>query len=199
MNKVRVALGMCAALGWMASVAFAQRGAGDPSGVARTGSQPEIVSLSGTVLEVKTEPCGNTTGRSTVGTHFLMKTAQGVTLNIHLGPAAMVESVAKELAADQAVQVRAFRTEKMPEGHYVAQQLSYNGRHTTLRDRSLQPVWASGAGRGAAGGAAHTGAARGPGRGAGAGRGRGPGYGRNRGGGQGAGWGRGLGYGWQGW
>lgn len=196
MRQVRMSLLTLAVLGLAASAALAQRGMGDPSGVARTGTAPEIVTLSGKVLEVKTEPCANTTGRSPVGTHFLMKTAEGQTLNIHLGPAAMVQFVAKELVPDKAVQVRAFRTEKMKEDHYVAQQLSYDGRNVTLRDETLQPVWAGGAGTGAARG----GAALGPGRGAGPGWGRGMGYGRNRaGGGRGAGYGRGSGAGWRGW
>jgi len=185
-----------AVLGLAASAAMAQRGAGDPAGVARSGNTPEIVTLSGKVLEVQTEPCTNTTGRSTLGTHFLMKTAEGKTLNIHLGPAGMVESAAKELVQDKAVKVQAFRTEKMKEQHYVAQTLSYDGRSVTLRDETLQPVWAGGAGTGAARG----GAVLGPSRGVGPGWGRGLGYGRNRaGGGRGAGFGRGAGYGWRGW
>jgi len=192
MSKVRVSMLTLAVLGLVASAALAQRGVGDPSGVARTGTTPEIVTLSGKVLEVKTEPCANTTGRFPVGTHFLMKTAEGKTLNIHLGPAAMVEFVAKELVPDKAVKVQAFRTEKMKEDHYVAQQLSYDGRSVTLRDETLQPVWAGGAGTGTASGDA----ALGPGRGAGPGWGRGMGYGRNRaGGGRGAGYGRRFGSG----
>jgi len=196
MYKLRVSMLTLAVLGLAASAALAQRGVGDPAGVARSGVKPEIVTLSGKVLEVKTEPCANTTGRSPLGTHFLMKTAEGKTLNIHLGPAAMVEFAAKELVPDKAVKVQAFRTEKMKEEHYVAQQLSFDGRSVTLRDDTLQPVWAGGAGTGAARG----GAALAPSRGVGPGWGRGLGYGRNRaGGGRGAGFGRGAGYGWRGW
>ena len=87
MYKLRVSMLTLAVLGLAASAALAQRGAGDPAGVARSGNTPEIVTLSGKVLEVQTEPCTNTTGRSPLGTHFLMKTAEGKTLNIHLGPA----------------------------------------------------------------------------------------------------------------
>jgi hypothetical protein len=193
MSKVRVSMLTLAVLGLVASAALAQRGVGDPSGVARTGTPPEIVTLSGKVLEVKTEPCTNTTGRFPVGTHFLMNTAEGKTLNIHLGPAAMVEFVAKELVPDKAVTVDAFRTEKMKADHYVAQQLSYDGRSVRLRDETLQPVWAGGTGTGTARG----GAAPGPGRGAGPGWGRGMGYGRTGGAGRGAGSGRGYRYGWR--
>ena len=148
MKKLQVSMLTLAVLGLAASAALAQRGVGDPAGVARSGVKPEIVTLSGKVLEVKTEPCANTTGRSPLGTHFLMKTAEGKTLNIHLGPAAMVEFAAKELVQDKAVKVQAFRTEKMKEDHYVAQQLSYDGGSVTLRDETLQPVWAGGAGTG---------------------------------------------------
>ncbi len=191
MSKMLVSMLTLAVLGLVASAALAQRGAGAPSGVARTGTASEIVTLSGKVLEVKTEPCANTTGRFPVGTHFLMKTAKGKTLNIHLGPAAMVEFAAKELVPDKAVKVQAFRTENMKEDHYVAQELSFDGRSVKLRDETLQPVWAGGAGTAAAPG----GAALGSGRGAGAGWGRGAGYGRRAGYGRGAGLGRGAGYG----
>jgi hypothetical protein len=176
--------------GLAAPLALAQRGVGDPAGVARAGVKPAIATLSGTVLEVKTEPCTNTTGRFPLGTHFLLKTAEGQTLNIHLGPATMVETTAKELVRGKAVKVEVFRTEKMQEGHYVARTLTYGERTVTLRDETLQPVWAGGAGAGSARG----GAGLGPGRGAGPGWKRGMGYGRNR-----AGVGRGYGAGWRGW
>jgi hypothetical protein len=187
MCKIRISLLMLAALGLAIPAALAQRGMGDPTGVARSGERPAIVTLSGEVLEVKTEPCANSTGRSPAGTHFLLKAGHGKTLNIHLGPAAMVEFVAKDLVPGKAVKVDAFQTEKMPADHYVAQRLSYDGRSVSLRDETLQPVWA----RGAAPANADSGWTRGAGRGYGAGGGRGPGYGRNRGGG------RGAGYGWR--
>jgi hypothetical protein len=188
MRKVLVLLLTVATFALVASDALAQRGVGDPTGTARLGVQPKIVELSGHVLEVKTEPCGNTTGRSLVGCHFLMKTAAGQTLNIHLGPAAELEFVARELVPGKAVKVHGFRTEKMQQGHYVAQRLAYDGRVVMLRDATLRPVWAGPGGVRTASGddvrAVCGGFGFVPGRGAG--------YGR------GAGWGAGRGFGRQG-
>lgn len=177
--------------GMAVSAAQAQRGVGDPSGVARQALKPEVVSISGKVLEVKTGPCENTTGWSLFGTHFHMKTKDGDTLNIHLGPTGPVDFLARELSAGTKVNVQGFRTEKMPKGHYVAKTVAYEDQTIVLRDASLQPVWA-----GAQGGrstAGEAGAAFGPGRG----RGAGYGYGRGRGYGAGYGRGRGFGPGWR--
>ena len=55
MYKLRVSMLTLAVLGLAASAALAQRGVGDPAGVARSGVKSEIVTLSGEVLEVKTE------------------------------------------------------------------------------------------------------------------------------------------------
>jgi len=169
---------------------YAQRGMGDNSGVAREAVKPVVVSIQGTVREVVTEPCAQTTGRSYLGTHVVLAT-DNAEVNIHLGPAAAVESIAEQLKVDAPIEVAGFRTEKMPENHYVAQVIVIGDQTLRLRDENLRPVWA-GAGRPWSDGPA-TGQpgnyGRGPGwgrgqggRGAGYGRGMGPGYGRGMGG-----------------
>ena len=171
MCRALVSLGTVVALWLVTSVGLAQRGMGDAAGVVRLGVQPEIVDLSGQVVEVKIEPCLQTTGRSLLGAHFLLKTTEGQTLNIHLGPAVQVEFVVRELVPDAVVNVRGFRTEKMQEGHYVAQQIRCGDHVLTLRDETLRPVWAGGVGVGgvqAVGGDLRgfsRGVGRGPGRG----------------------------------
>ncbi|MDD4267606.1 MAG: hypothetical protein GXY25_18485 [Pirellulaceae bacterium] len=190
MNGMQSTMLALAAVYWLTgSTALAQRGVGETAGVARQAVKPETVLLSGTVLKVETGPCENTTGPSPLGTHFLMKTETGEKLNVHLGPAALVEFVADELSAGLEVTVEGFRTERMKPNHYVAVSLTFGDRTVQLRAGSLQPLWAGGAGGGnrALGG----GWGRGPGRGAGygyqGGRGRGYGYGRQAG--RGPGWG----------
>lgn len=178
-----LALIMC---GLAAPAALAQRGVGGPDGVARKAVAPKVVTLEGTVIRVETGPCENTTGPSTLGTHFLMKGPKSKTLNVHLGPTATVEFVAKELTEGQEVKVEAFRTEKMKKNHYVARTITCDGRAVTLRDAALRPAWA-GAGTTPRG---QNWSANGSGRGTGVGWGRG-GYGAGRGRGQG--WGRGQG------
>ena len=152
--------------------AYAQKGIGDNAGVARQAVAPKIVTLQGTVAAVETGPCKNTTGRAVVGTHFLLKTPDGKTLNVHLGPAPVVESTAKRLAKDGEVKVTAFRTDAMPENHYVAQSLTIGDETVTLRDETLRPDWAGPQPATRGRGAMQGGNGRGQGRGQGLGQGR---------------------------
>ncbi|NLS93073.1 MAG: hypothetical protein GXX96_13035 [Planctomycetaceae bacterium] len=176
-----LALAVCALV---TPAALAQRGVGESEGVARKTVLPKTVTLEGTVVKVETGPCENTTGRAFTGTHFLLENSKGKTLNVHLGPAGIVDFVAKELTKGKKVKVEAFRTEQMKENHYVARAITCDGRAVTLRNASLQPAWAGGAGMAAD---ARGWPAGSPGRGAG------PGWGRGYGRGRGAGWGRGQG------
>jgi hypothetical protein len=129
-------------LGLATSVAQAQRGTGQLSGVARQAWEIDTVTLWGTVVEVQSGPCESTTGRSPIGTHFFLKTGEGKTLNIHLGPAVQVEPVVRALPVGERVQVQAFRTERMEADHYVAQRVTAGDHTMRLRDDNLRPLWA---------------------------------------------------------
>jgi hypothetical protein len=133
-------------LGLATSVAQAQRGTGQLSGVARQASEIDTVTLWGTVVKVESNPCESTTGRSPIGTHFFLKTGEDKTLNIHLGPAVQVEQVARGLPVGERVQVQAFRTQRMQADHYVAQWINVGDQTLRLRDDNLRPVWAGGRG-----------------------------------------------------
>jgi len=135
----------------LASPAFAQKGVGDTSGVARQATQPQVVSLTGKIVEVKTGPCESATGRSPVGTHLLLQTPKGERLNIHLGPAEAVAEMVAKLSIGEQATVQAFRTEKMKEQHYVAKSLKQGDVAVELRDENLRPFWAQGPGRGGQG------------------------------------------------
>ena len=128
--------------GVVAPFAYAQRGMGESAGIARRVVKPEVVTLSGKVLKVKTEPCKTTTGPAYLGTHFLLKTSKGEKMNVHLGPADTVNYVTDRLPVGEKVAVKAFRTAKMPENHYVAQSVAFDGTTIELRDESLRPLWA---------------------------------------------------------
>ncbi len=192
MKWARMAMLALVACALAAPAALAQRGVGGTEGVARKADLPEIVTLKGSVIKVETGPCENTTGQALMGTHFLMKGPKSKTLNIHLGPTATVNFVAKELTEGRKVKVEAFRTKQMKKAHYVACVITCDGRAVTLRDAALRPAWAGGGIVADGPGQAARGVGRGvsTGRGMGAGRGRG-GYGAGRGRGQG--WGRGQG------
>ena len=130
--------------GVFAPCVHAQRGIGEPTGVAQQAVKPEVVSLSGEVLAVETGPCKNTTGPADVGSHFLLKTPKGKRLNVHLGPAAAVDYIVEQLPVGKKVTVGAFRTAKMPKNHYVAQSLAFGDSSIQLRDEDLRPFWARG-------------------------------------------------------
>ena len=126
--------------------AYGQRGMGDPIGVARQITKPELATFSGEIVAVESKPCEETSGHGRVGTHILVKTEKGENLNVHLGWADAVVETAKQLVAGKKVEVTAFRTAKLPEGHYVAQTLKFDGKTVQLRDENLRPEWAGGAG-----------------------------------------------------
>jgi hypothetical protein len=134
------------------STAYAQKGVGDETGLARQAVKPALASLSGTVVYVDTKVCEKTTGHGEVGTHFLLKTEQNKTFNIDLGwsEAEVVKNLAKNLIQGKQVTIVGFRTEKMPPERYVAKSVTIAGTTTTLRDDNLRPVWAgrSAGGRG---------------------------------------------------
>jgi hypothetical protein len=117
------------------------------------------------------------------------------------------------LANGDAVTVNAFRTERMLEGHFVAQSILLGEESIELRDGNLRPLWAGSgtawSGRGGPRMGTGYGQTRGPGGGpgwgspgrgrGGYGRGYGQGYGRGYGQGYGRGYGRGHGQGYGCW
>ncbi len=202
--KRRLTCLMAGGLLWgiLAPCAFAQRGMGDPAGLAQQGVKPEVVSLSGKVLAVETGPCKMSTGRASTGTHLLLETPKAKKLNVHLGPAAAVARIADQLSVGKKVTVEAFRTTKMPTDHYVAKSLAFDDSTIKLRDESLRPFWLGGrtVPPGWAGPQSDLrrgqgpGMERFPGYAFGARRGYGPGYGRGSAWGYAAGYGRGPGW-----
>lgn len=121
---------------------YAQRGMGDTFGVAQQGLNLETVTIQGDVVRVITGPCEKTTGWAEIGSHFILKAEQGKELNIHLGPAQLVQEVTDMLSSGSNVTTKVFRTEKMPEGHYVAITVTVANKTIRLRDQNLRPVWA---------------------------------------------------------
>ena len=152
--------------------AAAQKGMGEPTGVARQAVKPPIETMSGTIKDIKTGPCERTTGRSLEGVHLIVQTENGKTINLHLGPAAALEDVLDQLSAGQQITFEAFRTDAMPQDAYVAKSLKTGDTAFELRDDTLRPNWAIAA-QGGRGGGPGMGAGRGPGQGRGAGPGGG--------------------------
>ncbi len=146
-----------------APLAFGQKGAGNDVGIARQTPRPKVETVAGTVVAVETQPCEHTIGRGQIGTHLLLKTDAGATLNVHLGWADAVAGTAKKLTKGKKVSATVFRTDDLSPGHYVAQTLTIDGQTASLRDDTLRPEWAGGGGRAGM----QAGMGRGPGWGAG--------------------------------
>lgn len=125
---------------------YSQKGVGESKGISRQGLNPEIVTLKGTVDDIKVGPCKYTTGRFVSGTHLMVETTEKKTLNIHLGPTVEISKFVEGLEG-KAIEVKAFRTKKLPDNNYIAKELTYQGETTVLRNETLKPFWAGRSGR----------------------------------------------------
>lgn len=189
--KVGLATLVAIGLAVLASPVAAQRGVGDDEGVGRMPVKPQVATLSGNIVAINVAPCERTTGRARIGIHLMVERtevvgeAQGDATvepwNIHVGPQSAVHEMAAKFPVGTHVTVRAFRTEKLPANHYVAQSIASDEATVTFRDESLRPSWA---GTGSVAVDDRTMRGQGPGYG----QGRGPGQGRGRGNGQGRGY-----------
>lgn len=127
---------------WTATVP-GQLGMGDNKGIAQQRLKPRLVRISGKLQEIKTHPCENTTGKADLGTHLILKDKHGQELNIHLGPAPAVSEAIKRLTVGTKLDLLGFRTEKMPQNHYVAKTLILANHLIQLRGSDLRPYWSN--------------------------------------------------------
>jgi hypothetical protein len=164
MNKSLTLLAVMLTVMLCVQAAWAQRGTGQQQGVARQVDKPPVETIVGSLKEIKTDPCGQATGRSPVGTHLILQ-GDTKTYNVHLGPASEVVDVVGMVRVGDKIEARVFRTPRLPEDQYVAVSVKLGEKEIALRDDSLRPKWAGGGRRGPG-----PQAARGGGRGA-AGRG----------------------------
>ncbi len=122
--------------------ATAQKGTDEATGVAQQAAKPPVVAVSGKLLEIQTEPCEATAGRSPTGTHLILQSEDGAKLNIHLGPDTAVDHVVEQLVIGQTVTLEAFRTERLPDDAYIAKSILLDEKTIHLRDDNLRPSWA---------------------------------------------------------
>ncbi|NQU24539.1 MAG: hypothetical protein HQ567_24920 [Candidatus Nealsonbacteria bacterium] len=123
--------------GLAADSASAQQGMGQATGVAMQGVRPDVVSLSGKVREIDTGPCESTYGVASIGIHLVLETPAAEELKIHLGSAVAADFIADQLSVGKKVTVNGFRTARMPENHFVAQVVTFDGKSIRLRDANL--------------------------------------------------------------
>ena len=142
-----VFISVFAALVMLSVSVNAQKGMGESTGIAQQAVKPAVTILSGKVLEIKTGPCENTTGKSPSGTHLIVQSGEIIN-NIHLGPEKAVDHIVDQLSIGSLVTFEVFRTEKMPENAYIAKSLAIDDKVIHLRDGNLRPSWAYGPGKG---------------------------------------------------
>ena len=145
MRKLMVTIGVVLAM-LLVNQATAQRGTGERKGVARQAVKPVVQTIVGTLKEIKTGPCEETTGGSPIGTHLIILQADKETYNLHLGPASEVKDVVGIIRVGDEVEATAFRTARLPEGQYIAVSVKSGGKEIVLRDDTLRPRWAGGGG-----------------------------------------------------
>lgn len=143
MKKINRIIGILTITLMLTASAYAQRGLGNASGMARGYLQPEIVSIEGTLDHIKTGPCEQATGYAYIGTHlFLQSENSDELLNVHLGAAFAVEPYVDDLKPGDKILVRAFQTDEMSPTEFVAKEVTSNSRMIELRDNNLRPFWA---------------------------------------------------------
>ncbi len=124
--------------------AAAQRGMGDPQGVAR-GGEVERASVTGTLVETVVTECPATTGRAPTGVHLVVDRGAGEAVaELHLGPVEAVADILDAAAPGAPAAAEAFRTDAMPADTFVAIRLTLDGTAFRLRDdATLRPDWAA--------------------------------------------------------
>jgi hypothetical protein len=143
-NAIVAVVTLVTLINWFVGAACAQKGTGDATGVAQQAVKPKVVEISGKLVEIKTGPCEATTGRSPAGTHIILETLEKQKINVHLGPATAVADTVAKLTVGQKLTVKAFRTNKLKDGQYIAISLHFDKTNIALRDDALRPVWARG-------------------------------------------------------
>lgn len=158
-------------------LALAQRGTGEPAGVARDAAY-DVRGLAGRLEDVKVGACASTTGRAVEGAHLRVAMPDGQTADVHLGPADadVVGRIVDAADTGDEVAAEVFRTDAMPFGAFAAVTVTLDDATFRLRDEALRPVWATADARGPAADG------RGRGRGTGQGGGQQAGAGRAEGG-----------------
>ncbi|MGR5147330.1 hypothetical protein ACQKP8_12390 [Photobacterium alginatilyticum] len=130
------------------TIAIAQKGVGESTGVAKQTVKPATIELSGKLLEIKTGPCEKTTGRSPIGAHLFIQDKDGVKLNIHLGPINAVDHVFDQLIIGESLKLDVFRTDQLPKDAFIAKSIILDNKVINLRDDNLRPSWAYPQGKG---------------------------------------------------
>lgn len=142
MKKQFVTLVMLAVVLLTSGCLAAQKGMGNPGGVAR-GILPPIITLSGTILEIHVGPCLDAImGNDPIGIHLFVRALNGTEVNLHLGPARVIDNIVAPMSPGQAISFDAFSKPDLAPNAYIAKTLFWKNEVIELRDDFLRPFWA---------------------------------------------------------
>ncbi len=125
----------------MSVSAAPQRGAGQGPGMARQFDPPPLQTILGTVEEIQMIPSPMIPpGR--LGLHLEVRDRAGRLMDLHMGPAAALSRLSRQLEPGERIRARVYKADWMPRRSYVVQQISFGGETFSLRDEQLRPFWA---------------------------------------------------------
>lgn len=124
------------------TMGYAQKGMGESKGVAEKGDIPELITFKGKVYDIKSGPCTYTVGKAVSGTHLKIRNDYKVFIDVHLGPTSKVSEFVAN-SKGKKIKVVVFRTDKLPDDHYIAKEIEFDGNKLVLRDGYLKPFWAN--------------------------------------------------------
>jgi predicted Fe-Mo cluster-binding NifX family protein len=128
-------------LSFVSAFAFARQETTDLEQGEKQAAKPLLVSLSGELLKVNRKSDTPPARCSSFGVHLSVKTHDGRTVDIYLGPAAAVDFVTAGLSHGAKVDVNGFQSRGTDKLRYVAQSLTIGDKTVELRDEDLRPVW----------------------------------------------------------
>ena len=123
----------------------AQQGNRENEQLAYNEPQHEVLYLSGVVSEIKVETCGHDNRPNRACMYLVVGAKRGHTL--HLGPALAVSKYTKGLENGKKITALVFKTDNMPNNHYVIKEFTVDQQNRVIRDDKLVPVWSGSKGR----------------------------------------------------
>jgi ferric-dicitrate binding protein FerR (iron transport regulator) len=74
--------------------------------------------------------------------HFIVQTSDGIEINLHLGPARVVDTLVALLSPGQTISFEAFTTPDLSADTFIAKTVSWESGFIEFRDDALRPFWA---------------------------------------------------------
>ena len=110
---------------------------------ANNATTPQLTELNGVVKSIYLDTCEFTFAESDYGLHLKVSTDEDQDIFVHLGPV-WATSIWTEGIENHSVHLLVFSYDHLPEDHYVAKELHWDGHVAEFRDENLMPFWRNG-------------------------------------------------------